>query len=515
MNTDLPTKLDEELDESTGLVNPIPTKSESIEDKAQQISKVIKDIESDFDIIVEYILTQKEINVFKFDFQKNNYYAYNVPLLDHFNYIKYEGAESEVTKKRDLDEIQLFIDAYRKIKTASSDQTKIYILKNSLNNSIYRYETNIGIITSGRTLLDNSNIFLYTEAVTQTNLYPRVNSSIIKPNLLAVFIISIPKENDYSSDFGEKRPINTTQNKYLTENFIYIPEIPNLRSWNKKNNFKFKSMFKIKCNNSIYQDIGNKKNKNYLEQCFFMRKLFILSLLIYYRERNEQGYKGEDNKYKILITEIFKTELIEERKRIINLKRNQLIFIIFALTSHLYSIFIKGPEEYVIIIDKLAEKYNNYKSIIDKLETDKEFDNKIGLLFDTLDKDVILGILKSDFETKGKFFNDPNIKDVKEAVQNYDKNKKKFEELKKKEEKAKESSDKQLLEGDYDKLRTVERKVNTVNKIVDDIFSKRFEKIISGISTTDLMDKTNGDITSEITTIEIEYSNYSKYLKEE
>ena len=274
-------------------------------------------------------------------------------------------------------------------------------------------------------------------------------------------------------------------------------------------------MFKIKCNNSIYQDIGNKKNKNYLEQCFFMRKLFILSLLIYYRERNEQGYKGEDNKYKILITEIFKTELIEERKRIINLKRNQLIFIIFALTSHLYSIFIKGPEEYVIIIAKLAEKYNNYKSIIDKLEIDKEFDNKIGLLFDTLKKDIILGILKSDFET-GEFFNDPNInKDVKEAVQNYDKNKKKFEELKKKEEKAKESSDKQLLEGDYDKLRTVERKVNTVNKIVDDIFSKRYEKIISGISTTDLMDKTNRDITSEITTIEIEYSDYSKYLKEE
>ena len=122
---------------------------------------------------------------------------------------------------------------------------------------------------------------------------------------------------------------------------------------------------------------SNKKNKNYLEQCFFMRKLFILSLLIYYRERNEQGYKGEDDKYKILITEIFKTELIEERKRIINLKRNQLIFIIFALTSHLYSNFIKGPEEYVIIIDKLAEKYNNYKSIIDKLETDKKFDNKI------------------------------------------------------------------------------------------------------------------------------------------
>ncbi|NBU98317.1 MAG: hypothetical protein EBS19_08925 [Spirochaetia bacterium] len=55
-----PTKLDEELDESTGLVNPIPTKSESIEDKADTLTdqefKKSQGTEVEFTDEAKYIL---------------------------------------------------------------------------------------------------------------------------------------------------------------------------------------------------------------------------------------------------------------------------------------------------------------------------------------------------------------------------------------------------------------------------------------------------------------------------
>jgi hypothetical protein len=107
---------EDDLDES----NTIKEDEKGLMISVNKISKLIKEINSDFDNIVTVLLENPDYYLFKFDFEKCIYYAYNIPILSDFN----TSLEVESSKS---DKLNLFIKKINQLKSDLELEYKIYV----------------------------------------------------------------------------------------------------------------------------------------------------------------------------------------------------------------------------------------------------------------------------------------------------------------------------------------------------------------------------------------------------
>jgi hypothetical protein len=374
--------IDDNLDESE-------SKKEEVKlmISVNKISKLIKKINSDFDNIVTVLLENPNFYLFKFDFEKCIYYAYNMPILLDFNtsLVEVESVES--------DKLNIFIEKINKLKSKIGLEYKIYIF----------YD----IITFNYKEIDSDYLYkikLYNQNVDKTTLFnfiKKEDSNNVKP--VITFILEF-KLTDF-----DVINTNPTINKY----FLQILQTNLIKSWNYKfsstiifNNFCKREPMYYKPN---YDDSDSVL---YYNTCMMQFKILILSLITRFTTV-DNFYTMEEKVNMLFSLEEDNFEKLNNFNTKANIKI--LIYIIYGLTNvQLKMILEDNFDEQFEIIKNIGSMYkelvivkegkkigNNeaYSFITESLLTIPDYEKKIQYLLENL---IVKesSTLKTELETK-------------------------------------------------------------------------------------------------------------------